>query len=227
MVEPVSEKYRASVGVNRDEYEAASERILALLVGRGMTAAQVRKALGTDAHISSILNLLCDQGLLARGKPPAFSATLSTSATPNSPMTTGTSSIPLLRLTLPMVNRLVKEIGSIPTVAITNPNARTIRLYQNDPPDMRERANKPSAAKEKNSGAPKLRARSASPGAKNMIKTTPPVPAIKEPTAATARAAPALPFLAISYPSRQVMTEAASPGTLTRMDVVEPPYRLP
>ncbi len=69
MVEPISEKYRTYVGVNKDEYDAASLRIIALLAGRGMTAGQLRKALDTDAHISSILNLMCDRGFLVRGKP--------------------------------------------------------------------------------------------------------------------------------------------------------------
>ena len=40
-------------------------------------------------------------------------------------------------------------------------------------------------------------------------------------------AGPARPCLAISWPSRQVTTEAASPGMLTRIEVVEPPYMEP
>ena len=57
--------------------------------------------------------------------------------------------------------------------------------------------------------------------------TTAKVPATKEPMAAIPRAGPARPFRAIWYPSRQVTTEAASPGIFTRMDVVEPPYIAP
>jgi len=52
----------------------------------------------------------------------------------------------------------------------------------------------------------------------------PMLPATKEPMATIARAGPALPFLAIWYPSIQVTTLAASPGILTRIEVVEPPY---
>ena len=37
----------------------------------------------------------------------------------------------------------------------------------------------------------------------------------------------ARPFLAIWYPSIQVITEDASPGMLTRIDVVDPPYWTP
>ena len=50
---------------------------------------------------------------------------------------------------------------------------------------------------------------------------------MKEPRADIPKAAPALPLRAILYPSRQVITEAASPGMLRRIDVVEPPYMAP
>ena len=42
--------------------------------------------------------------------------------------------------------------------------------------------------------------------------------------AAIPSAGPARPRLAISCPSRHVTTLAASPGILTRIDVVDPPY---
>ena len=37
----------------------------------------------------------------------------------------------------------------------------------------------------------------------------------------------ARPFFAMALPSRQVITDAASPGRFTRIDVVEPPYMAP
>jgi hypothetical protein len=61
-------------------------------------------------------------------------------------------------------------------------------------------------------------------GAIRVSKTTENVPAMKEAKAAMPKAGPALPFKAILYPSKQVTTEAASPGMFTRMEVVEPPY---
>ncbi len=64
-------------------------------------------------------------------------------------------------------------------------------------------------------------------GARRISRTTLIVPAMKEPNAAIPRAGPALPFRAIWYPSRQVTTDAASPGMLTRMEVVDPPYIAP
>ena len=50
------------------------------------------------------------------------------------------------------------------------------------------------------------------------------VPAMNEAKAAMPKAGPARPRLAMAWPSRQVTTDAASPGMLTRIDVVEPPY---
>jgi len=64
-------------------------------------------------------------------------------------------------------------------------------------------------------------------GATSIRPITEMVPAMKEPKAATPKAAPARPCRAIWYPSRHVMTEAASPGMFTRMEVVEPPYIAP
>lgn len=50
------------------------------------------------------------------------------------------------------------------------------------------------------------------------------VPATKEPMAAVERAAAPRPALAILLPSMAVMTDALSPGVLSRIEVVEPPY---
>ena len=47
---------------------------------------------------------------------------------------------------------------------------------------------------------------------------------MNEPTAAMHSAAPARPLRAIALPSMQVITEAASPGMRSRIEVVEPPY---
>jgi len=53
------------------------------------------------------------------------------------------------------------------------------------------------------------------------------VPATKEPMAAVASAAPARPCLAILLPSIAVTIDPASPGVLSRIEVVEPPYIAP
>ena len=74
------------------------------------------------------------------------------------------------------------------------------------------------------SGGPNRTAIVASGGATTVSTTTPNEPPIQEPTAAMQSAAPARPFLAMAYPSIQVMTDDASPGMRIRIDVVEPPY---
>jgi hypothetical protein len=53
------------------------------------------------------------------------------------------------------------------------------------------------------------------------------VPAPNEAIAAIASAGPARPCRAIWWPSRQVTIADDSPGRLTRMAVVEPPYCAP
>ena len=53
------------------------------------------------------------------------------------------------------------------------------------------------------------------------------VPATNEPMAAVASAAPARPLLAILLPSMAVTMLAVSPGVLSRIEVVEPPYIAP
>ena len=73
--------------------------------------------------------------------------------------------------------------------------------------------------------APKQSLREGEPTSMRPIMAI--VPAIKDPKAAIPSAAPALPFLAIWYPSRHVTTDEDSPGILTRIEVVDPPYWAP
>ena len=74
------------------------------------------------------------------------------------------------------------------------------------------------------SGGRSASAKVASGGATSVSMITPKVPATNEPTAAMQSAAPARPFRAMALPSMQVITEAASPGMRSRIEVVEPPY---
>ena len=53
------------------------------------------------------------------------------------------------------------------------------------------------------------------------------VPATNDPSAAVASAAAPRPALAIAFPSMVVIIDAASPGVLSRIDVVDPPYMPP
>ena len=64
-------------------------------------------------------------------------------------------------------------------------------------------------------------------GASSATSSVPIVPATKEPIAAVASACDARPRLAIWLPSMAVTTEALSPGVLSRIEVVDPPYMPP
>ena len=146
-----------------------------------------------------------------------------TSAIPKTPINRGTNSIPPNREENPIVNRGLPEMLSIPIVAKLTPKKAMMKDFRLELPLKFERTTNPIMAREKYSGGPKASATSAKGGAKKFRPTTEKVPATKEPIAAMARAAPARPFKAILYPSKQVTTLVASPGTFTKIDVVDPP----
>ncbi len=61
--------YIEYLGMTRKDFEDASRSILKLFKGKGMTVKEIKKELEVDLNISAIVNLMCDQGLLIRGKP--------------------------------------------------------------------------------------------------------------------------------------------------------------
>jgi hypothetical protein len=69
MSEIASERYNRYLGVSKEEYEETSRQILEILKGKGMTTTEIKKALEIKIKLSSIVNLMCDQGLLIRGAP--------------------------------------------------------------------------------------------------------------------------------------------------------------
>ena len=79
----------------------------------------------------------------------------------------------------------------------------------------------------KYSAGPNLRPICTITGARTVRPMVPTVPATKEPMAAVASAAAPRPRLAILLPSSAVTIEADSPGVLSRIEVVEPPYMPP
>src|SRR5262249_13204508 len=155
------------------------------------------------------------------------STLFNTSVTPNSPMTTARSSMPAERSTDPKVKRSRPLTTSMPTAAVRNPSATISAPFTGEPVIMKRVQTMPRPIRAKFSGGPKRMATVAIVGAKNVITITPSVPATKEPIAAIPRAAPARPCFAIWWPSRQVTTDAASPGMFRRIEVVEPPYMAP
>ncbi len=61
--------YLEYLGITKKDFEDASRSILELLKGKGMTVKEIKKELQVDLNISAIVNLMCDQDLLVRGKP--------------------------------------------------------------------------------------------------------------------------------------------------------------
>jgi hypothetical protein len=68
MVEPNSENFLRTTGVTREQYDDTSREILRILKGEGMSTALIKKRLGPAINISPIVNLMCDRGLLMRGR---------------------------------------------------------------------------------------------------------------------------------------------------------------
>lgn len=64
-----SQKYLESRGVSRDEYQNLCGRILELLAHQELTTAQIKAALKSDKDISSVVNLMGDEGYLVRSQP--------------------------------------------------------------------------------------------------------------------------------------------------------------
>ena len=86
---------------------------------------------------------------------------------------------------------------------------------------------RPRTISEKYSAGPNSSARPVSGAPSAATSTVATQPAKNEPIAAIESAAPARPWRAIWWPSSAVTTEVASPGMLTRIEVVEPPYCAP
>lgn len=62
-----SENYMIYRGVSMAEYKTLSEKILKMMPGNTMTAAQIKQGLTTNKDISAVLEYMCDCGLLVRG----------------------------------------------------------------------------------------------------------------------------------------------------------------
>lgn len=69
LVVNASRRYMEAQGVAYDDYEKLSARILDLLIGREMTATQIKNALTCSSPLPAVIQLMCDDGKLVRGKP--------------------------------------------------------------------------------------------------------------------------------------------------------------
>ena len=86
---------------------------------------------------------------------------------------------------------------------------------------------RPSTIRPKYSAGPNSSASRVSGAPIAAMTSVATVPAMNEAIAAMPSAMPAWPFFAMAWPSSVVTTEVASPGMLTRIAVVEPPYCAP
>ena len=116
---------------------------------------------------------------------------------------------------------------SEPTIDSSRPNTIIAIAFSTEPLASTTAKIRPSTISEKYSAGPNASASLVSGAPSTAISTVATQPAKNEPIAAIASAGPARPCLAIWKPSSAVTTEPASPGMLTRIDVVEPPYCAP
>jgi hypothetical protein len=68
MAREASRKYAEFRGVSPEKYEVVAKSVLDLLEGREMSVFEVKKALKPQVDVASLLSLMCDQGLLVRGR---------------------------------------------------------------------------------------------------------------------------------------------------------------
>ncbi len=154
-------------------------------------------------------------------------ATHRVSPTANNPTAIVTTSTPLSRCWLPKANRGWPVSASIPISPSASPKNRLTRPRTSEVPSSAVIAVKARMISARYSAGPKLSASSAMIGARKVSPIVAIVPATNEPIAAVARAAAPRPRRAIRLPSSAVMIEADSPGVLSRIEVVEPPYMPP
>ena len=149
------------------------------------------------------------------------------SAKPNSPIATVTTPMPSVSSGMPKANRATPELTSVPTMPSRRPRMIIAIAFSSDPCASTTAPISPSTISEKYSAGPNFSASSDSGIATDATMIVATVPAKNEARAETVSAAPACPFRAIWWPSRQVTTDDDSPGMLIRIDVVEPPYCAP
>jgi hypothetical protein len=128
---------------------------------------------------------------------------------------------------MPSVNRACPVWLSSPMSPIVRPRKRLARPRAGDAPSTADTVVNASTMTAKYSAGPNLSAKSTTIGAMTVRRIVAIVPATNEPIADVASAGPARPRFAISLPSSAVTIVADSPGVLSRIDVVDPPYIAP
>ena len=138
-----------------------------------------------------------------------------------------TTSMPSSSWGTPKAKRAWPVWLSMPTSPMPRPRNRLASPRSVDSPSTAETVVNASTISAKYSGGPNLSPSSTTSGERNVRPTVAMLPATKEPIAAVASAGPARPLRAIWLPSIAVTMGALSPGVLSRIEVVEPPYIAP
>jgi hypothetical protein len=125
------------------------------------------------------------------------------------------------------VIRACPSRGSSPTSPSARPRKRLVIPFATESPNTVVTAANATTISAKYSAGPNPRASVTRTGAANARPSVASVPATKLPSAAVANAAPPRPAFAMQCPSIAVTIVALSPGVLSRIDVVEPPYIAP
>ena len=119
------------------------------------------------------------------------------SAKPNTPIATLMKPMPSDNSGMPNEKRAVPVLTSVPTRPSNRPRIIMPMALISEPEASTTAPIRPSTISEKYSAGPNLNASSASGAANAARISVPKQPAMKEPSAATDKAAPALPFRAI------------------------------
>ena len=163
--------------------------------------------------------------MTSSGRRRRCAATHRASPTAKIATATTTMSMPSASSGLSKVRRAWPVV--VPTSPIASPSPSEMNPRSLESPSTEVTATSASSMSAKYDGAPRTTTHSATVGASATSSTVLIVPATNEPIAAVASACAARPDFAILLPSSAVMTDDDSPGVLSRIDVVEPPYMPP
>jgi hypothetical protein len=67
--EKTFQKYMEYHGITSKDYQEVSKSIIKILKGRELSASEIRKDLNSELNIPAIIQLMCNYGLLIRGRP--------------------------------------------------------------------------------------------------------------------------------------------------------------
>ena len=127
----------------------------------------------------------------------------------------------------PNVARGCPVSESMPTMPIASPSSSEMAPRSLDEPSTAVTITSANSMIARYDGAPSVTANREIDGANAASRAVPMAPATNDPIAAVANACAARPALAILLPSIAVITDDDSPGVLSRIEVVDPPYMPP